>query len=49
MELTQSEKMLLSMLLTQHYQFLAFSYDGSPDEKQEAQKLIFSIEDKLGI
>ena len=44
MELTQSEKILLSMLLNQHYQFLAFGYKGSLDTKEEAEKLVFSID-----
>ena len=47
MDLTTQEKTLLKMLLTQQYQFLQFTYNGSKEDQKTGIDLVFSIEDKL--
>ena len=47
MELTKQEKTLLKMLLTQQYQFMQFTFNGSKEDQKTGIDLIFSIQDKL--
>jgi hypothetical protein len=49
MELTTQEKTLLKMLLTQQYQFMQFTFSGSPEDKALGLQLVLDIQNKIGV
>ena len=48
MDLTKQEKTLLKMLLNQQFQFMQFTFSGSPEDKALGLQLVSDIQDKIG-
>jgi hypothetical protein len=48
MDLTKQKKTLLKMLLNQQFQFMQFTFSGSPEDKALGLQLVSDIQDKIG-